>query len=97
MWDLLVSIPDHCLSFYFPALNGRYLHLVKCKHCRKYVENTTKTAETFIVVTGDPPFTLAIFTAQILFTSESEVFSVMNFHILALLIPYLVPLLLVIW
>ena len=21
MWDLIVSVPDHCLSFYFPTLN----------------------------------------------------------------------------
>ena len=20
MWDLIVSVPDHCLSFYFPLL-----------------------------------------------------------------------------
>ena len=20
MWDLIVSVPDHCLSFYFPRL-----------------------------------------------------------------------------
>ena len=20
MWDLIVSVPDHCLSFYFPAI-----------------------------------------------------------------------------
>ena len=22
MWDLIVSVPDHCLSFYFPKPNG---------------------------------------------------------------------------
>ena len=23
MWDLIVSVPDHCLSFYFPLHNAR--------------------------------------------------------------------------
>ena len=23
MWDLIVSVPDHCLSFYFPLLHSR--------------------------------------------------------------------------
>ena len=22
MWDLIVSVPDHCLSFYFPAISS---------------------------------------------------------------------------
>ena len=22
MWDLIISVPDHCLSFYFWSLNG---------------------------------------------------------------------------
>ena len=22
MWDLIVSVPDHCLSFYFPSIGG---------------------------------------------------------------------------
>ena len=25
MWDLIVSVPDHCLLFYFPMLDGRTL------------------------------------------------------------------------
>ena len=25
MWDLIVSVPDHCLSFYFPIVNARLL------------------------------------------------------------------------
>ena len=27
MWDLIVSVPDHCLSFYFKYLKYRYLYL----------------------------------------------------------------------
>ena len=23
IWDLIVSVPDHCLSFYFTALNNK--------------------------------------------------------------------------
>ena len=23
MWDLIVSVPDHCLSFYFPPCRSR--------------------------------------------------------------------------
>ena len=26
MWDLIVSVPDHCLSFYFTALMAIYGH-----------------------------------------------------------------------
>ena len=25
MWDLIVSVPDHCLSFYFPYISGRHM------------------------------------------------------------------------
>ena len=28
MWDLIVSVPDHCLSFYFSSMTTRDLHLV---------------------------------------------------------------------
>ena len=24
MWDLIVSVPDHCLSFYLPHLHQKY-------------------------------------------------------------------------
>ena len=27
MWDLIVSVPDHCLSFYFPSR----IDLKKCR------------------------------------------------------------------
>ena len=28
MWDLIVSVPDHCLSFYFPLVKwGRLMAL----------------------------------------------------------------------
>ena len=27
MWDLIVSVPDHCLSFYFPAISNTYRNL----------------------------------------------------------------------
>ena len=27
MWDLIVSVPDHCLSFYFGNLNLGYANL----------------------------------------------------------------------
>ena len=27
MWDLIVSVPDHCLSFYFPNVGSLYFSL----------------------------------------------------------------------
>ena len=27
MWDLIVSVPDHCLSFYFSSAQGKGLHI----------------------------------------------------------------------
>ena len=27
MWDLIVSVPDHCISFYFALLNETFLQL----------------------------------------------------------------------
>ena len=32
MWDLIVSVPDHCLSFYFAVVPGNRL-LGKSVHC----------------------------------------------------------------
>ena len=32
IWDLIVSVPDHCLSFYFAVITGN--------HCRYKVENS---------------------------------------------------------
>ena len=32
MWDLIVSVPDHCLSFYFPCI------LIVCKTVACYIE-----------------------------------------------------------
>ena len=34
MWDLIVSVPDHCLSFYFvlSASKVRCLHFVTCSN-----------------------------------------------------------------
>ena len=29
MWDLIVSVPDHCLSFYFNHLGRGMSHLVR--------------------------------------------------------------------
>ena len=28
IWDLIVSVPDHCLSFYFPDQTGRMHRLI---------------------------------------------------------------------
>ena len=37
MWDLIVSVPDHCLSFYF-VLKGRFQSVRRSRvfphHCR---------------------------------------------------------------
>ena len=30
MWDLIVSVPDHCLSFNFSLLNGTFQGI--CQH-----------------------------------------------------------------
>ena len=32
MWDLIVSVPDHCLSFYFPYKSNPRLHLTYSKN-----------------------------------------------------------------
>ena len=29
MWDLIVSAPDHCLSFYFRKMPEKLVHLYK--------------------------------------------------------------------
>ena len=31
MWDLIVSVPDHCLSFYF-GLNGKLLRIIRAMY-----------------------------------------------------------------
>ena len=28
MWDLIVSVPDHCLSFYFTVLNSLFSYFI---------------------------------------------------------------------
>ena len=39
MWDLIVSVPDHCLSFYFPLQNiyikSKTLNLIGCYNNQK--------------------------------------------------------------
>ena len=48
MWDLIVSIPDHCLSFYFTwqyaFLTSKFIkslhHLFLENHHRKYKDGT---------------------------------------------------------
>ena len=35
MWDLIVSVPDHCLSFYFVTLKQRILK----RHSSSYWPN----------------------------------------------------------
>ena len=37
MWDLIVSVPDHCLSFYFAE---RGLGVVIVLHCPVFFMNT---------------------------------------------------------
>ena len=32
MWDLIVSVPDHCLSFYFPLLTKEIYYLIEELH-----------------------------------------------------------------
>ena len=32
MWDLIVSVPDHCLSFYFPSGHGPNKFANRCSH-----------------------------------------------------------------
>ena len=34
MWDLIVSVPDHCLSFYFSVKSLQRLHAVIWCICR---------------------------------------------------------------
>ena len=42
MWDLIVSVPDHCLSFYFSKfayVRKKYFQTItdECKPCLKYM------------------------------------------------------------
>ena len=38
MWDLIVSVPDHCLSFYFNTLiSSRRLMLLKTNFCGSFM------------------------------------------------------------
>ena len=43
MWNLIVSVPDHCLSFYFPIETGRWRRIPrenrKCHLCHSDVED----------------------------------------------------------
>ena len=32
MWDLIVSVPDHCLSFYFVNVMKRFVYLFSGIH-----------------------------------------------------------------
>ena len=32
MWDLIVSVPDHCLSFYFEKVQKRAARFVTCNY-----------------------------------------------------------------
>ena len=36
MWDLIVSVPDHCLSFYFSIFNNFFVY---SPICMKFVLN----------------------------------------------------------
>ena len=39
MWDLIVSVPDHCLSFYFfNKLNFFFLNATKISTPRRYLD-----------------------------------------------------------
>ena len=44
MWDLIVSVPDHCLSFYFPLTynrkSGNWLLLLP--HCSYFDKSFTE-------------------------------------------------------
>ena len=37
MWDLIVSVPDHCLSFYFEKYNHCKVSdkVIECEDCEK--------------------------------------------------------------
>ena len=41
MWDLIVSVPDHCLSFYF-ALLYKIPKSEKGNNSAKYLQNNAK-------------------------------------------------------
>ena len=46
MWDLIVSLPDHCLSFYFlylPKVPFGHLHFLNFLHNKKKKKTTTKS------------------------------------------------------
>ena len=34
MWDLIVSVPDHCLSFYFPPNAANRVSILEGSHIR---------------------------------------------------------------
>ena len=40
MWDLIVSVPDHCLSFYFPLIMHKNDQMyIECDHVTKHTES----------------------------------------------------------
>ena len=41
MWDLIVSVPDHCLSFYFVLLRLKYAIFVLF-HSKRNVKQTVR-------------------------------------------------------
>ena len=39
MWDLIVSVPDHCLSFYFKPLESMLVQSVEFLRNKTYTNN----------------------------------------------------------
>ena len=75
IWDLIVSVPDHCLSFYFKTLTQqrRSQSFTKKKKKKKKNPQNNKRLEIIRVVT-DKPLTLLLFCADSL-AASSRTFS----------------------
>ena len=48
MWDLIVSVPDHCLSFYFVTLFKKVKHLAPNHRPVSVTPMTYKTFESIV-------------------------------------------------
>ena len=50
MWGLIVSVPDHCLSFYFGCVKMAHLYVPSRDRSRKIMETSASEALPFTIV-----------------------------------------------
>ena len=56
MWDLIVSVPDHCLSFYFSSTSLSYF----CSYCITFTLSPLHDSPTFLFFLSIHPLSVYI-------------------------------------